>query len=156
MVQLAIFLLAIGIILLAIELLIPGFGVFGISSIIALVSAFGIIITKVQYGIYIVTGVIILLAIALKSLFDYIKRRQLYGKLILDETLNTDIKDVDGLEYFIGKEGTTKTALKPFGRADINNVLLDVCSESGYVKENERVKVVEVSRNKVVVKHLIQ
>ncbi len=156
MVNIAIFLLVLAIALALAEMFAPGFGFFGISSIVSFICAFAIIILNVPYGIYIVLTILALLVISANFAVKYIKKRQLYGKLILDETLNEAKKELGGLEFFIGKEGVAKTPLKPFGIADFNSTSLEVCSDGAYIKENSRIKVVEVTNSKVIVRQLGQ
>jgi membrane-bound serine protease (ClpP class) len=51
----------------------------------------------------------------------------------------------------VGRVGVALTALRPAGRAEFGETLLDVVTEGGFVPKGERVKVLEVRGNRVVV-----
>jgi membrane-bound ClpP family serine protease len=103
-------------------------------------------------GWLIVLGKIAFLVPTGFAVVHYLKRKQLTGKLILNETLAEDKADVVGLEYFVGKEGVTKTALRPFGTADFNGSSIEVCADtSKYIAVNKRVRVIDVKERKVFV-----
>ncbi len=145
------FLLIVGIILLAVEIFVAGFGVCGILGLTLVISAsiiailtipFGIIIPAVQIGIIVAVGFYV---------YRYIKRKQLYGKLVLTDFLSSDKKEVGQQENLVGKVGVSKTALRPQGTVEINGSSLDVYSESGYIAPGTKVVVTSVSGTKLYV-----
>ncbi len=156
MLTISISLLLIGLILLLTEAMIPGFGLPGISGIVALLVSF--IITMFYFPIamalMIVFGEISAIALIIYMVYRILKRRQLINKLILNETLDQDKNEIGGLDYFLGKEGTTKTALRPYGSADFNGFVAEVCSDGNFILENKKVKVIKITNNKIVVKEL--
>jgi membrane-bound ClpP family serine protease len=83
--------------------------------------------------------------------FRFLKRKQLYGKLVLYETLAEDDVDFSYLAQFLGKEGVTRTALGPFDHADIDGTDIEVCSNSKYIPVNQRIKVVDFKEHKLFV-----
>lgn len=154
MMYLALILLLIGIICLFTEVFIPGFGVFGITGIILTIISAVITVIFIPFGIIIVVSEIILLSLLMLIVLNYIKKHQLYGKIILDETLNYEKKEMGDLEYFLGKEGITKTPLKPFGNVDFNGVIIEAYSDGEYIQPHEKIKVINVHDNKIYVKRL--
>lgn len=154
MIYAALIFLIIGALCLLSEIFIPGFGFFGITGIISLIVSSVITVLFVPFGVFIVLAEILALGLILIIVLKYIKRHQLHGKIILDETLNDDKKEIAGLDYFIGKSGVTKTPLRPFGSADFNGNTVDVYSEGEYISEHESIKVVAVRENKIYVKKL--
>jgi membrane-bound serine protease (ClpP class) len=52
----------------------------------------------------------------------------------------------------IGAEGIALTTLRPAGTAEINDKKVDVVSESEYVDQGSKIKVIRVEGAKVVVK----
>lgn len=147
----AIVLLVIGLSILVVDVYIEGFGILGIVGLVVVAISLFITVAYVPFGQFIVLGKIVLLVPGSFLFFRFLKSRQLDGKLILTETLAEDKIDVSGLEYFMGKEGITKTALRPQGTADFNGAGVEVCSESKYIPEGKRVKVVDVKGKKVLV-----
>ncbi|MDR2903962.1 MAG: NfeD family protein, partial [Clostridiales bacterium] len=68
------------------------------------------------------------------------------------ETLGEPRKDIGDLSYLLGKEGVSKTTLRPFGTVDFNGIAIEACSDGSYVPENNRVKVTEIKENTVIVR----
>jgi membrane-bound ClpP family serine protease len=154
MLWIAVALLIAGCGLLVVEMFVPGFGVFGISGIVMLVISAVITAVVVPFGIFILLGEAVVVGMVIYSVAVYIQRKQLHGKLILDETLGEVQKDIGDLSYFLGKEGISKTTLRPFGMADFNGIAVEVCSDGDYVPENKQIKVIGVKKNTIIVKQL--
>lgn len=154
MMYLALLLLIIGTICLISEIFIPGFGVFGISGIILIVISAVITIIFIPFGIFFVLAEIAIIAVLILCVLNYIKKHQLHGKIILDETLNDDKKDIGDLDYFLGKEGITKTPLRPSGNVDFNGVTIEAYSDGIFIQAHEKVKVFKIHDNKIYVKKM--
>ena len=133
---LIILLLIIGLASLIIELLMPGFGVFGITGVILMILSWGITIFKYTFGILIVLIELVAITLGLYFLIKRLKRMQIYGKFILSDVVEKDKKDIGNMEEFIGREGVCKTDLRPFGNAEFNGVVFEVLSDDGYIKKN--------------------
>lgn len=152
MLILSVLLLVIGAVFLTVEFHIPGFGVCGITGLALIIASVVVTVLKVPFGPYIVIAELAGLGVFGYYMIRYLKKRQLYGKLILDETLNYERTDIGDLDSFVGKEGVTKTSLKPFGRVSFNGVDVDAWADGEYISEDVRVKVVGVENEKVYVK----
>jgi membrane-bound serine protease (ClpP class) len=149
-------LLAIGLILLLIEALLPGFSIPGVTGVIAIICSFIITILyfPFMYGLFIVLCELVGVAAAAYAVFKILKRKQLINKFILEETLDYEKNDIGGLDYFLGKEGITKTALRPYGSADFNGFTADVCSDGNFILVNKKIKVVKIDDSKIIVKEV--
>ena len=145
-------LLIVGLAFLVIELLIPGFGIFGIVGIILMILSWGITIFSFKLGILIVLLEIFAITLGLYIFIKKLKRMQVYGKFILSDVLENDKKDIGNMENFIGREGVCKTDLRPFGSAEFNGIVLDVLSDDGYIKKNSIIKVIKFEENKLYVR----
>jgi membrane-bound serine protease (ClpP class) len=55
------------------------------------------------------------------------------------------------LAGMVGREGVALTALRPAGRAEFDDLLLDVVTEGDFVDRGDRVRILDVSGNRVVV-----
>lgn len=155
MITLCVFLLVLGIVFLVAEMFIPGFGVCGISGMVLMIISAVLAVMYVPYGWIFVSAEMVMLAIIMYVMFNFIKKRQMRG-LILDETLNEDIPQMGDLGFFMGKEGVAKTSLRPFGEVDFNGVSIEVSSGGAYVERGRRVKVTELQKNKIIVTELKQ
>jgi len=147
----AIVLLVVGIFILVVDVYIEGFGVLGVVALVLVTASLFLTVLFVPFGQFIVLGKLVLMVPGAFLFFRFLKTRQLDGRFILTETLAEDKIDVSGLEYFLGKEGITKTALRPQGKADFNGADVEVSSDSKYIPEGKRVKVVDVKGKKVLV-----
>ena len=150
MVYWAIGLLVLGIILLAIEAIAPGFdfGITGILGTLALIVSSAMIIIYIPYGVWIVAAMAVILSFAVFLVIRYWKSKG-GRKMVLTETLEEDVnpyKATDFLQSLIGKSGVTKTALRPHGLVDFSGADvggdIEVRSDAGYVPAGARVTVV--------------
>jgi membrane-bound serine protease (ClpP class) len=147
-------LMFLAVVLLLIEAALPGFGIFGIAGLVLfLFSAVGTIYAS-PFGAFILIAELLVIALAAKFIWKIIKRKQLHNGIILNDTLNIEKPEFGGLDYFMNKEGVVKIPLKPFGKVDFNGLSVEASSEGGYVGEGDRVKVISVSKNKIVVKRV--
>ncbi len=55
------------------------------------------------------------------------------------------------LELSVGDRGVALSLLRPAGKAEINNRRVDVVTDGDFIKSGEKVEVVEISGNRVVV-----
>ncbi len=66
--------------------------------------------------------------------------------------LDSGFSATGDLDYFIGSEGKTLTALRPSGTVDFSGSKLDVVSEGEYIPKNTEVIIVKIEGHRVVVK----
>lgn len=140
-------LLLAGIALIVVEMLIPGFGIAGLSGSAAVIA--GLIVSSKSFGaaMFTLAIVVLLLCIAALIVFKVVfgKGRK-NSKLVLNDSItggSTDISALNASEL-IGKEGTTLTALRPSGIAMIGGKRLDVLAEGEYIEKGESVKVASI------------
>jgi len=152
MVYFALGLFAVALIILIGDIFIEGFGVLAVIGLLGVVISLVLTAFFVPYGGLIVLGKLVVVVPGLYLLFRFLRKRQLDGRFILSETLAEDVSDVGGLEYFMGKEGVTKTALRPVGFADFNGTRVEVSSDMGLIDVGKSIKVVDVQHKKVVVR----
>lgn len=145
-------LLIIGAILLCVEMFIPGFGVFGISGVAMIVISAILTLLSGPLGAMIVLTELVVLAVIVYVALSYVKKRQLYGKIILSDVLDQPDTDSDDYMELIGRQGIVKTALRPVGTVEFNDMLLEAYAESGFIKKDQYVKVVRVDKRKIYVR----
>ena len=152
MIFLSIILMLIAAGLLIAESVVPDFGVLGISGIIMLVLAAVGTVLYVPYGGYLLTGELVFLGAGVVLLVRRARRKQAGSHFILKDTLNEDPPEHEDLGAYVGKYGTAKTSLRPFGVAEISGVNFDVASDGNYIPENSSVLVVRAEKGRLVVK----
>jgi membrane-bound ClpP family serine protease len=133
-------------------MLMPGFGVPGIVGILSLIgSVILTILVEPVYGIYIAIGVIGVVMLVFIILRRWMINKQIYNKIVLEDVVKTEKPEYEDLDYFIGKEGVTLTPLKPYGTVDFKGVRIETVSVGPYIDANQKVKVVQILNQKIVV-----
>ena len=151
---LGIVLLIAGFILIGIEMVVPGFGLPGISGIVCLIA--GIILTAkdVEQGLTITVIVIVILAVMLTMVMVILKRVK--SPIVLDEKLQNEhgFLNASDLEYLVGKEGTAVTDLKPGGKCRIEGIEFDVRSEGNFLEKGTKVKISRIHEKTIMVQSI--
>ncbi|MCC6556205.1 MAG: hypothetical protein IT372_24860 [Polyangiaceae bacterium] len=147
---LVILLMAVGVVLLALEILvIPGFGVVGLLGIAAVLAACVVAWT----GLGAAYGLLSLGAgIAAAGLLFWLVPRTRAGKaMVLSETQAGGRAASAGLAELLGREGRALTPLRPAGSVEIGDRTVDVVTDGVYVEAGAEVRVVKVEGARVVV-----
>lgn len=150
--------LAVGLVLLAIEIFIPGFGVCGITGITLLVFAVIFrVITSQDYVHFVYLLLIIALAVGLTMLVAIRSARfGLLSKTPIIEKSTAIPADYasnnKNFGYLLNKVGLTKTVCKPSGKMELDNIEYSVISNGDYIEPNTSVRVIEVDGSTIIVK----
>ena len=146
-----------GMVLLIVEVFMPGFGLPGISGVI--LEFVCIALTYFSHGgmaalgltLVILAVVAITVSLALRSAN---KGRLSKSAMILTETASTEDGYVANrdMEVFLGKSGITTTVLRPTGMAEFDGVKLNVQSDGEYIAKGHAVRVDYVEGARVVVR----
>ena len=158
-------LLGIGVILLAIEIFVtPGFGLIGVLGLAALVGGLGLSLVGAGATWAVVVTAVgqvaasLLLAIAVSlALLRVLPRLPFGRRLVLETELTANEGFASAPETdraWLGKRGTAASMLRPAGIADIEGERVDVVSEGEFIDAGERLAVVRVDGNRIVVRRL--
>ena len=149
-----------GIFLIALEIfVVPGFGITGISGILAVIAslllAFGWDNFEMAVNTVGISIIIVLIAIIILSI--YLPKSNMMKRI----ALQTSHKSCDGFEAhskpdpnLIGTEGVAHSMLRPAGIALLNGKRTDVTTEGDFIEKGERIKVIKVDGMKVVVEKI--
>lgn len=154
----ALVMLIVGYVLLVVEMYVPGFGLPGVSGIILM--TIGVIAmqpTPLQ-ALILVLVCVLLLGVAFSVAMHSISRGRLSrSRLVLNEALGEKKENPEEeMRYFIGKTGTTHTALRPAGIAEFDGVKLNVVSDGDFVGAQRAIRVERVEGNRIVVREITQ
>ncbi len=148
----------VGILLIALEIfVIPGFGIAGISGIIAIIAsmllAFGwsrieLAINTVGISLVMATVGIVLLSIYVLPKSALFRRITLELSQDNSKGYSSHSKPDQGL---VGKEGLVHTTLRPAGLVIIDGKRLDVVAEGEFINKGESVKVIAADGMRIVV-----
>ena len=150
---LGVIVLIIGILLIGVEFIMPGFGFPGIAGIIF--TAAGVFLTGRNIQERVLVGVIAIVVIAVMLVISIVvfSSKKVKSPIKLDEDLqgkNLFIDEKD-MEYFIGKKGVAITDLKPAGKAEVDGIKFDVLSANYYIKKDSAIVITEVKNNRIIV-----
>ena len=139
----------VGMILAFAELLMPGFGIFGILSGICLLGTL-LLIVKV-YGILAFLVALVLVVLVFSLMLLIARKSGIYRKVVLEDKQEAKDFDERTLEGLLGAEGTTQTTLRPFGVADFDGRQVDVCSNGDFIDRGKKVRVTQINGKTVTV-----
>lgn len=147
----------VGVLFCAIEVILPGFGFFGIGGIVLI--AIAILVRMLMGGdalmlLYMVVLSALLFALLFWLLGGIIRRRQnnpksmFYVQPAVSDGITEGTRDYTSL---VGKTGTAQTVLRPIGKAVFDGEPVDVVARDGFVDMGSDVKVVAVEGQTVTV-----
>ena len=145
----------VGIVLLLVEVFMPGFGIPGISGC-ALLGA-GVIMTWIQFGAKVGLGVTVVVLALLAILISIAMRSVAKGKLgksefVLNDDMSSEREEKDDMLSLIGEVGEVSTVLRPVGVAEFECGRLNVMTEGEYIERGAKVKITRVDGTNVFVK----
>ena len=143
-----------GFILIAIEMVIPGFGAPGISGIACLIAGVFLTADSVAEGAFITVIVLALLGIMMAVIVWLLSKGKIHSPISLEE----EQKKAEGyisstdLDYLLGKKGIAETDLRPTGVGNFEGVNFDVISEGKYISKGTNLEIIKVNGSKLIVK----
>ena len=151
-----IFLLVAGIIMVCLEVFIPG-GIVGTLGGIALLASVVMAFKTrgVQFGSYWLAGTAVLTFIGVFLSIKYLPRSPAGKKLFLNSQEKGYSSSDQSLPDLLGKRGRTVTFLRPTGMVLINERRVDVVTRGEFIPQGKEVEVVEVEGNRVVVEKTV-
>ena len=143
-----------GLLLLPIECLVPGFGLFGIAGIASILLSLFMTLGGGVSALSIMASGTVAAVVAFLLLLKYLPSSGLWKRLVLRNELRTaqGYTASEDLTQLIGQEGVVMTLLRPAGAVRIGEKVLDVVSEGRFIEPGVRVKVLGVQGNRVVVR----
>jgi len=149
---------AVGYILLLVEVLTPSFGLLTVLAILC----FGVAVwlcfrISTVAGIVMIGALVVTIPLYYWVLFRYVARTAFARKLFLDPGKNTPGQGAPALDSYrqcIGKQGVSLTQLRPAGAIRIDGRRLDAVAESGLIEKGKNVKVLRVTGSSLVVKEV--
>lgn len=150
----SLFLFAIGIVLILLELVLPG-GIIGIFGFAAFMASFFLAAENFVYmGISLLIAFLISILAAMVMIRVYDKKMKFFKKLILTDSTNTESGYVSNPNRteLLGALGLALTDLRPSGTISIGEERIDVVSEGGFIKKGVQVKIIKTEGSRIVVR----
>ncbi len=151
----SIILFCVGIVLLLIEMFIPGIGIFGGLGLLSLILCIIFQARTFLEGLilFAIIGVIVVI-LALIVARSFGKGFLYRSPLVLKDKEDKQEGYVSNEDYshLTGKTGTSLTILRPAGIALIDGKKADVVTEGDFIPAGERIEVLNVSGRRIIVK----
>lgn len=145
--------LLLGMLLIVVEVFLPGFGLPGISGLILL--GVGTVIAASHFGTLTAVGILLVIIAILAVLISCVLRSAANGgvsrsKLFLSE--KEEMHAQSDMQVLIGKSGTTTTVLRPAGIGDFDGVRLNVITEGSFIESGVPIEIIRVDGSSIVVR----
>ena len=148
------FCLLLGMVLIIVEVFLPGFGLPGISGI-ALVGL-GVVLVGTNFGTLTAVGVLLVIIAVLAVLISWVLRKAADGKgnseLFLHE--REEFGKQEDMQALIGRRGKTISVMRPAGIGDFDGVRLNVVTEGGFIEKEQPIEIVRVDGARIVVRSI--
>ena len=82
----------------------------------------------------------------------FAKKSGLYNKVVLSDKQEAQDFDESVLQGLLGQVGLTQSTLRPFGVAEFDGKMIDVCSQGDFIDRDVKVQVVQITGKTVTVK----
>lgn len=150
---LGIVLLVLAFVFIGIESVVPGFGAPGFLGICCLIS--GIALTSQTWGgaLKLMAVLIVLMALFIVLILRLLSKGVIKSPIILKEKLDKESGFIStkDLDYLVGQTGITATDLRPAGKMNIDDLLVDVVSDGPYILRGKPVKITGVRNSSLLV-----
>ena len=141
-----------GIVLLVVEVFMPGFGVAGIAGGVLMTAS--VIYVWCEYGmlagLWMSLATLFLAGLAIMFSLRSAGKGQFFRNRWGLKELPKEAPETNDLNSFIGKEGIAVTPLRPAGICDFDGVRLNVVSEGDYITEGTPVRIEKIEGIRIV------
>lgn len=149
--------LLVGLLLMVLELFLPSFGAVGVIGIVMILLGIGMTSNNPSLTLLNVSYALCISIVVAIILLKMGYRMQLGRGLVLNERLTSD-KGFQSFQYdytrYLNEIGITLTSLRPVGRAQFQEGVMEVLSLGEMIEENKSIVVYRVEGNKLFVKEI--
>ncbi|MBQ9300205.1 MAG: hypothetical protein IJ214_06795 [Clostridia bacterium] len=148
----------VGVVLLVVEVFMPGFGIPGISAAVLLLA--GIVMTWYEYGakigLAVAVAVLALMGVVISISLKSVKSGKLAKtELMLNGTVNDGGKsEREQVKMLMGKEGMALTPLRPVGAVEFDCGKMNVQSDGEFIEKGAKVRVIKINGTTIYVKEV--
>jgi membrane-bound ClpP family serine protease len=90
-------------------------------------------------------------AVASGAILYYSFSSNVWGKFSLKTSSNSKVNEGELDELKVGAEGQTISALRPIGKAELNNKTFEVKTLGEYLDSGKRIRVIKILSNQIIV-----
>jgi len=150
------FLYVVGLVLLLVEAIAPGFGVAGISGIVLVFASIVMISSSFFEAILFLIGTVAVTVLLIVAMYRLGYGKRFVKSMILSTEQKNDQGYVSSKDYekYLGKRGTVITPLRSAGAVLIDGDRLDAVSEAEFIEKDIEVEVIKIEGNRIIVKRV--
>ncbi len=147
-----------GMILIAVEMFFPGFGVAGGIGILLLFVGVVMTAKTVAQGFIMGAVILVILAVLLAILLRSASKGRLSRSIVLRDRTDaaSGFSGTEDMHALVGRKGSAVTVLRPAGIAEIDGVRLDVVTQGEFLSAGSALEVSAVEGNRIVVRAVSQ
>lgn len=147
-------LIIIGLILVLVEMLLPGFGAPGISGGISLIIGVILFAKTLEQGLTLAIIVVVVIAVMMTIVVLFFHKGRDKSPIKLQEKMEApeEFLNASDIQYLIGKKGVAVTDLRPAGKCDVDGITFDVRSEGNYITKDSKIQIIKIEGNILIVK----
>ena len=150
----------VGLLLLALEVILPG-AILGIAGVCALILSLVMIFTSSEMDTYGISeklafagGIVVVAVLFIVLWLRYFEKLPFLRNYVLNSVIKSPDK-IESPESLVGKMGKTRTSLRPAGQAIIDSKRLEVFAENGIIQHNRTICVVKVDGFRIIVREIV-
>lgn len=145
-----ILLLLFALVLIVVEIVfIPGTTLFGIAGFILAIIGFWLSFSMLGSATGF-TVIAVFLALAGITMYYGMKKR-VWGRFALNNKINSRVNDDERFMLRIGETGEAISALRPSGKAEFGNNIVEVQTLGNFLDAKEKIRVIRIDHNKIFV-----
>lgn len=147
-----------GLILVALEMFMPGFGVAGGLGVVCLIVGVVLTAKTAAQALLMCAVIVVIAAVLLMIILRSASRGRLSRTLILKDSTDREsgFSAASDMKALVGKVGVALTALRPAGTAEFDGVRLDVVTSGEFIRSGSEIEVIETSGNRIVVRECVK
>lgn len=145
-----------GVLVIMIEVLTPGIGIFAAIGIVLILYSFILTLGGDITAVYLLLASLVLAIVLFALIVRKLPASKLWNKVVLKDMSTSSKGYVSAADYsgLLHREGVVVTGLRPAGTVWIDGAKVDVVSEGRYVAPNAKVRVISISGNRIVVEEI--
>ncbi len=130
-------------------MLVPGFGVAGISSVVCAIACAACIYN--EYGLWPCAAAVVAGLVFLFIVLRWLSRSRTFDKMALHTSIDSTAPTAQQLAVKVGDEGKALTRLALVGNAEIGGQVVEVKSSGDFINPQTPVRVIAVSEAQITV-----
>lgn len=142
-----------GILLIGLELAVPGIGIFGIAGVLMLFGSLFYMLGADGQAVLIMAGGLVVAALIFTLVVRRLPKSRLLSKLALVNRSTKEKGFISSKDYsgYLNSRGKTITILRPAGTIRIGKERVDAVSNGGFIDKDTEVKVIQIDGSRIVV-----